>query len=139
MLLDAKRGDIGSTATAYARAAFETLGADAVTVSPYLGRDAIAPFLAYPGKAVFVLCYTSNPSAAAIQEFGPAGQPLFEHVLREAASWGEPEQIGFVVGATQPEALRRARAPAGRPPATGYWPPASARRAAIWQPRWPPA
>ncbi len=109
VLLDAKRGDIGSTATAYARAAFETLGADAVTVSPYLGRDAIAPFLAYPGKAVFVLCYTSNPSAAAIQEFGPAGQPLFEHVLREAATWGDPDQVGFVVGATQLDALRRAR------------------------------
>lgn len=109
VLLDAKRGDIGSTATAYARAAFETLGADAVTVSPYLGRDAITPFLAYPGKAVFVLCYTSNPSAAAIQEFGPADQPLFEHVLREAATWGDPDQVGFVVGATQPEALRRAR------------------------------
>ena len=110
VLLDAKRGDIGSTATAYARAAFETLGADAVTVSPYLGRDAVAPFLAYPGKTVFVLGYTSNPSAAAIQEFGPAGYPLFEHVLREAAGWGEPDQVGFVVGATQPEALRRARA-----------------------------
>ena len=110
VLLDAKRGDIGSTATAYARAAFETLGADAVTVSPYLGRDAVAPFLAYPGKAVFVLGYTSNPSAAAIQEFGPAGYPLFAHVLREAAGWGEPDQVGFVVGATQPEALRRARA-----------------------------
>ncbi|HRX05063.1 MAG TPA: orotidine-5'-phosphate decarboxylase, partial [Anaerolineae bacterium] len=110
VLLDAKRGDIGSTATAYARAAFETLGADAVTVSPYLGRDAVAPFLAYPGKAVFVLGYTSNPSAAAIQEFGPAGYPLFAHVLREAAGWGDPDQVGFVVGATQPEALRRARA-----------------------------
>ena len=110
VLLDAKRGDIGSTATAYARAAFETLGADAVTVSPYLGRDAVAPFLAYPGKTVFVLGYTSNPSAAAIQEFGPAGYPLFAHVLREAAGWGEPDQVGFVVGATQPEALRRARA-----------------------------
>lgn len=110
VLLDAKRGDIGSTATAYARAAFETLGADAVTVSPYLGSDAVAPFLAYPGKAVFVLCYTSNPSAAAIQEYGPASKPLFEHVLREAAGWGESDQVGFVVGATRPEALRRARA-----------------------------
>ena len=118
VLLDAKRGDIGSTATAYARAAFETLGADAVTVSPYLGRDAVAPFLAYPGKTVFVLGYTSNPSAAAIQEFGPAGYPLFAHVLREAAGWGEPDQVGFVVGATQPEALRRARALLGD---TGNW------------------
>lgn len=109
VLLDAKRGDIDSTAAAYARAAFEALGADAVTVSPYLGRDGVAPFLAYPGKAVFVLCYTSNPSAAAIQEFGPAGQPLYEHVARQAAGWGGPEQVGFVVGATRPAALRQVR------------------------------
>jgi orotidine 5'-phosphate decarboxylase subfamily 2 len=61
VLQDAKRGDIGSTAAAYARAAFETWHADAVTVNPYLGRDAVAPFLAYPGKMAFVLCYTSNP------------------------------------------------------------------------------
>ena len=109
VLLDAKRGDIGSTATAYARAVFKILGADAVTVSPYLGLDAVAPFLAYSGKAVFVLCYTSNPSAAAIQEFGPAGRPLFEHVLQEATTWGGPDQIAFVVGATRPEALRQVR------------------------------
>ncbi|MEZ4768821.1 MAG: orotidine-5'-phosphate decarboxylase [Caldilineales bacterium] len=109
VLLDAKRGDIGSTAVAYARAAFEALGADAVTVSPYLGSDAVAPFLAYPGKAVFVLAYTSNPSAAAIQEFGPAGRPLFERVVREATGWGGPDRVAFVVGATQPEALRRVR------------------------------
>lgn len=108
VLLDAKRADIGSTATAYARAAFEWLGADAVTVNPYLGRDAVAPFLAYPDKAVFVLCHTSNPSAAVIQEFGD-GWPLFEHVAREATTWGEPEQVGLVVGATQPGALARVR------------------------------
>lgn len=115
VLLDAKRGDIGSTAAAYARAAFDELGADAVTVNPYLGRDSIAPFLAYPGKTAFVLCYTSNPSAAAIQEFGQ-GQPLFEHIVQQAMAWGEPGQIGLVVGATQPQALARVRALlAGRP------------------------
>ncbi|HSN75518.1 MAG TPA: orotidine-5'-phosphate decarboxylase [Anaerolineae bacterium] len=115
VLLDAKRGDIGSTATAYARAAFDVLGADAVTLSPYLGRDSVAPFLAYPGKAAFVLCYTSNPSAAVIQEFGQ-DQRLFEHVVRQAMTWGEPGQIGLVVGATQPQALARVRALlAGRP------------------------
>lgn len=118
VLLDAKRGDIGSTATAYARAAFEALGADAITVSPYLGRDAVAPFLAYPGKTAFVLCYTSNRSAAAVQEFGPAGAPLFEHVLHEASGWGSPDQIAFVVGATQPQALRRARQVLGD---RGHW------------------
>ncbi len=109
VLLDAKRGDIDSTAAAYARAAFEIFGADAVTISPYLGRDGVAPFLAYPGKMAFVLCYTSNPSAREIQEFGPAGEPLFEHVVRQAHQWGSPTQIGFVVGATQPRALVRLR------------------------------
>ena len=100
VLLDAKRGDIGSTATAYARAVFEVLGVDAVTVSPYLGQDAVAPFLGYAGKAVFVLCYTSNPSAAAVQEFGNGQTRLFEHIVNQATQWGEPDQIGFVVGAT---------------------------------------
>ena len=95
VLLDAKRGDIGSTATAYARAAFEVLGADAVTVSPYLGQDAVAPFLAYAGKAAFVLCYTSNPSAAAVQEFGDGQTRLFEHIVNQATQWGAPEQIGL--------------------------------------------
>lgn len=109
VLLDAKRGDIGSTAAAYARAAFDVLGADAVTVSPYLGRDGVAPFVAYPGKAAFVLCYTSNPSAPAIQEFGH-GKALFEHIVQQALAWGEPSQIGLVVGATQPHALARVRA-----------------------------
>jgi uridine monophosphate synthetase len=109
VLLDAKRGDIGSTAVAYARAAFNTLGADAVTVSPYLGQDSIAPFLTHPGKAVFVLCYTSNPSAQAIQEFGPSDTRLFEQVIYQAQTWGDPTQIAFVVGATQPQALARFR------------------------------
>ena len=111
VLLDAKRGDIGSTATAYARAAFEVWGADAITINPYLGQDAIAPFLSYPGKAVFVLAYTSNPSASKIQEFGPVtGDYLFEHIIRQAQGWGGPDQVAFVVGATRPAALARFRA-----------------------------
>lgn len=115
VLLDAKRGDIGSTAAAYAAAAFDALGADAVTVNPYLGVDSVAPFLAYPGKAVFVLCYTSNPSAAAIQEFGQDVR-LFEHIVQQAMTWGAPEQVGLVVGATRPPALARVRTLlAGRP------------------------
>lgn len=117
VLLDAKRGDIGSTAAAYARMAFEVVGADAVTVNPYLGRDSMAPFLAYAGKAVFVLCYTSNPSAAEIQELMVNGEgALFEHLARQAMTWGAPEQIGLVVGATRPAALARVRrALTGRP------------------------
>jgi uridine monophosphate synthetase len=109
VLLDAKRGDIGSTAAAYARAAFEVWGADAITVSPYLGQDGVTPFLKYPGKMAFVLCYTSNPSARDIQEFGADGDRLFEHIVRQAQSWGNAEQIGFVVGATQPGALTTVR------------------------------
>ena len=109
-LLDAKRGDIGSTATAYARAAFEVWQADAITVNPYLGRDSLTPFLAYPDKAVFVLCYTSNPSASEIQTFGPVrGDLLFEHIVRQAQTWGDGEQVAFVVGATQAQALSRFR------------------------------
>lgn len=108
VLLDAKRGDIGSTAKAYARAAFDALGADAVTANPYLGQDSIAPFLDHAGKAVFVLCYTSNPSAQTIQEFEGNGR-LFEHIARLGQTWGTPDQIGFVVGATQPHALARFR------------------------------
>ncbi len=110
VMLDAKRGDIGSTAAAYARAAFEVWGADAITLSPYLGRDSLTPFLAYPGKMVFVLCYTSNPSAGQIQEFEGAAARLFEHIAQQTQHWGGPEQTGFVVGATQPDALGRVRA-----------------------------
>jgi uridine monophosphate synthetase len=109
VLLDAKRGDIGNTAKAYAKAAFEDLNADAITVNSYLGEDTITPFLDYLGKAVFVLCHTSNPSAAHIQHHGEPEQMLFEHVAEQASKWGTPEQLGFVVGATQPEALTRVR------------------------------
>ena len=107
VLLDVKRGDIGSTAKAYAKAAFEQWGADAVTLNPYLGVDSVAPFLEYTGKAAFLLCYTSNPSAGKIQMYGEP--PLFEHIARNATSWGTPEQIGLVVGATQPQVLLRVR------------------------------
>ena len=103
VLLDVKRGDIGSTASALAAAAYEQWGADAVTLSPYLGEDSIKPFLASDGKAVFILCYTSNPSAAQVQQHGVP--PLFEHLARTAQNWGNPDQIGLVVGATQPDAL----------------------------------
>jgi len=109
VLLDVKRGDIGSTAAAYARAAFEVWGADAVTLNPYLGQDSVAPFLAYPGKMAFVLDYTSNPSAAEVQEFGAPDEPLFERIARRSGTWGNAKQIGLVVGATHPHALSRIR------------------------------
>jgi uridine monophosphate synthetase len=109
VLLDAKRGDIDSTAAAYAWAAFEVWGADAITISPYLGQDSVAPFLAYPGKMVFILGYTSNPSAKEVQEFGNGNERLFEHIARQGQMWGSAAQVGFVVGATQLEALARFR------------------------------
>lgn len=108
VLLDVKRGDIGSTAQAYATAAFEQWGADAVTISPYLGEDSVKPFLSYDGKSVFLLCHTSNPSASQLQLYGMP--PLYEYVAQISQSWGSTHQIGFVVGATQPQALARVRA-----------------------------
>lgn len=106
VILDAKRGDIGSTAAAYARAAFQTWGADALTVNPYLGGDSIASFTAYPDRGVFVLCHTSNPGATDLQTLPCPARPLYEMVAEKAAGWG----TGLVVGATYPEALARVRA-----------------------------
>lgn len=116
VILDAKRGDIGNTAAAYARACFEHLGVDAVTLNPYLGRDSIAPFLEYPDKGLFVLCRTSNPGSADFQELEISdwrtldrelNQPLYVHVARTATAWAP--QIGLVVGATFPESLEAVR------------------------------
>jgi len=110
VILDAKRGDIASTAEAYASSVFQRLGAGAVTLSPYLGRDSLAPFLRDPARGVFLLCKTSNPGAADLQDLPLAdGQPLYLAVARLAQSWAEDGNLGLVVGATQPEALRRAR------------------------------
>lgn len=108
---DAKRGDIGSTAEAYARAAFEVWGFDAVTVSPYLGFDGVRPFLEYPERGVYVLCRTSAAGAEDLQLQRLAdGRRLFERVAELAAGWGP--NVGLVVGATAPEeelrAVRRA-------------------------------
>jgi orotidine 5'-phosphate decarboxylase subfamily 2 len=108
-ILDAKRGDIGSTAEAYARAAFRTIGADAVTVSPYLGGDSVAPFLADSGRGAFVLCHTSNPGAADFQGLVLDGAPLYLHVARRALAWNERGNVGLVVGATAPDAIAAVR------------------------------
>jgi orotidine-5'-phosphate decarboxylase len=111
VILDAKRGDIGTTAEHYAREAFERYGADAVTLSPFMGHDTIAPFLAYSGRAVFLLCRTSNPGGDDLQMLDVGGEHLFERVARLAAGdWNRPGQIGLVVGATYPEQLARVRA-----------------------------
>jgi orotidine-5'-phosphate decarboxylase len=110
VLGDAKRGDIDSTAVAYARAMFEAFDFDACTVSVYLGRDAATPFLAYAERGVFVLCRTSNPSAPDVQDAQVNGGPLYEHVARRALEWNEHGNCGLVVGATYPAELARTRA-----------------------------
>lgn len=109
ILLDAKRNDIASTAAAYARAAFEVWGVDALTVNPYLGRDGLTPFLAYPGRGVFLLCKTSNPSAGEIQDWSQGGVPLYRHVAQLAERWAEERVVGLVIGATYPEAIAQIR------------------------------
>jgi len=107
VILDAKRGDIGSSAAAYARGAYQHFRVDAITLSPYLGADSIGVFTEDADKAVFILCHTSNPSAKELQHFGDP--PLYEHIARMANSWGTRDQVGLVIGATQPEALQSVR------------------------------
>ncbi|MBI4790886.1 MAG: orotidine-5'-phosphate decarboxylase [Chloroflexi bacterium] len=109
VILDAKFGDIESSSQGYARFAFEVLGVDAVTVSPYLGADALAPFLAYEGRAIFVLAHTSNPSAQALQDAVVDGEPLYVRVARMAAALDGKAEAGLVVGATFPNQLRNVR------------------------------
>src|SRR5689334_23333315 len=122
VVLDAKRGDIASTAEAYAQSAFETLGAHCITLSPYLGKDSIDPFIQNREKGVFLLCKTSNPGAADLQDLTVDGGPwtgearstvyLYEHVAMLAQQWNTNNNIGLVVGATQLDALARVRAAA---------------------------
>jgi orotidine 5'-phosphate decarboxylase subfamily 2 len=108
-ILDAKRGDIGSTAERYAEGLFGRLAADAVTLSPYLGEDAIAPFLAHAERLVYLLVRTSNPSASRLQELRVDGMPLHEHVARWASRTWPDGRVGLVVGATAPDELARLR------------------------------
>jgi orotidine-5'-phosphate decarboxylase len=112
---DAKRGDVGHTAQAYAKALFEVLRFDAVTVNPYLGYDSVAPFLAYDDRGVFVLCRTSNSGAADFQDLLCSSndqedrQPLYMAVARKAGEWNQRGNVGLVVGATFPEELQEVR------------------------------
>ncbi|MEZ4617284.1 MAG: orotidine-5'-phosphate decarboxylase [Caldilineaceae bacterium] len=129
VLLDAKRGDIGSTATAYAQACFEQLGVDGVTLSPYLGRDSVDPFASYDDKGLFVLCHTSNPSAGDFQHLEISdwrtldrepNHALYQRVARTAAGWSP--NVAFVVGATYPEEMESVRGRAGSlDPGAGHW------------------
>jgi orotidine 5'-phosphate decarboxylase subfamily 2 len=126
VILDAKRGDIASTAEAYAKSAFETLGAHCITLNPYLGKDSIEPFLRNSEKGIFLLCKTSNPGSGDLQDLivtrddGPRAMVngplprvyLYEHVARLAQTWNTKNNIGLVVGATQLDAMLRVRAAA---------------------------
>jgi orotidine-5'-phosphate decarboxylase len=113
VILDAKRGDIGNTAQAYAKALFEYMVCDAVTVSPYLGLDSLEPFLKYKEKGVIILCRTSNKGAADFQsllcEYEGKKRPLYEIVALKASQWNTNKNIGLVVGATYPEELKNIR------------------------------
>lgn len=131
VIYDAKRGDIASTAEAYAQAAFQTLGADCITLNPYLGKDSVDPFIQNPEKGVFLLCKTSNKGAGDVQDLRivgdqssvksgnqsenlppsiPSLQPLYLHIAKLAEQWNTRNNIGLVVGATQPEAMSHIRA-----------------------------
>ena len=117
VILDAKRGDIGSTAEQYAVEAFERFKADAVTVNPYMGRDSVEPYLAYPDKGVILLCRTSNAGGSDLQFLDVGGEKLYERVARLAAQeWNTTGQIGLVVGATFPAEIARVRALIGDMP-----------------------
>jgi orotidine-5'-phosphate decarboxylase len=113
VILDAKRGDIGATAQHYAREVFERYGADAVTLSPFMGYDSLEPFLAYADRGVFLLCRTSNAGGDDFQMLEVAGGRFYEHVARMATRWSTNGQLGLVVGATYPAELARVRAIAG--------------------------
>ena len=117
VILDAKRGDIGPSAERYAAALMGHLRADAVTLQPYLGEDAIEPFLDYPGRLVYLLARTSNPSAGRFQNLDVDGVPLSTAVARWAAERWTDGRVGLVVGATEPAELRRLRAEV---PAPGF-------------------
>lgn len=111
LVLDGKRGDIGNTGRLYAAALFDRLGGDAATVAPYMGADSLAPFVEHAGRCAFVLVATSNPGAADLQRLDVNGEPLYKAVARLAVQTAEAAagEVGFVVGATQPDLLASLR------------------------------
>ncbi|MDR2928021.1 MAG: orotidine-5'-phosphate decarboxylase [Cytophagaceae bacterium] len=108
IIADAKRGDIGNTSNLYARAFFDTMDFDAITVAPYMGEDSVKPFLTYAGKWVIVLALTSNTGAADFQ-FMKEDDYLFERVIKKSAQWGDTDNMMYVVGATKAEMLKDIR------------------------------
>ena len=117
VILDAKRGDIGSTAEQYAVEAFDRFGADAVTLNPYMGRDSAEPFLRRNDRGCIFLCHTSNPGARDFQELDVGGAPLYQHIARTVADdWNTDGNCALVVGATFPEELKVIRGIVGDMP-----------------------
>lgn len=117
VILDSKRGDIGSTAQHYAAEAFDRYGADAVTANPYLGRDSVQPFLDRADRGVVILCRTSNPGAGDLQDLLVDGRPLYQHVAEKVArEWNAHGNCSLVVGATWPAQLKEVRAIVGDVP-----------------------
>jgi orotidine-5'-phosphate decarboxylase len=111
IIADAKRGDIGNTSRMYAQAFFEQMGCHAVTVAPYMGEDSVRPFLGFEGRWAIVLALTSNVGSQDFQQSAqPDGDLLYEKVLRKCSTWGGPDELMFVVGATHPEAFEQVRA-----------------------------
>lgn len=110
IIADAKRGDIGNTSSLYAKAFFEELNADAVTVAPYMGEDSVSPFLSFKDKWVILLALTSNQGSRDFQLIqGPNQKPLYEEVVQKSMAWGTPENLMFVVGATRGEDIAKVR------------------------------
>ena len=109
-IADAKRGDIGNTSTRYAKAYFDTLGFDSITVAPYMGKDSVEPFLAFEEKYTILLALTSNPGSADFQRIEANGTPVYQSVLKTSQDWEGSERLMYVVGATRAEALQEIRA-----------------------------
>ena len=111
-IADAKRGDIGNTSKLYARAFFEQMDFDSITVAPYMGEDSVKPFLEFDGKWVILLAHTSNPGSADFQliESAQSGRTLYEEVIVTSQQWADPDHLMYVVGATHPEKIKSIRA-----------------------------
>lgn len=116
VIADAKRGDIGNTSAMYAKAVFEELHCDAITVAPYMGEDSVGPFLAYKDRGVFLLALTSNSGSRDFQYLSSDGMPLYARVVQKAVEWNDAGNCGLVVGATHPGELADIRNLAGDMP-----------------------
>jgi orotidine-5'-phosphate decarboxylase len=109
IIADAKRGDIGNTSKSYAKACFEALNSDAITVNPYMGSDSVKPFLEYSDKMVFLLALTSNPGSNDFQRLTLNDEFVYQRVIKVSSQWADYRNLGYVIGATHPEELKEIR------------------------------